>query len=195
MLDTSATARSLQKRQDDASPQNGAPRGATSPFWAAQPVSGVDLSMRAEHMARHPHRPVSEIMSTHVITFTAQTSIEEATRVMLDRQISGAPVVDDNNKPIGIVSKTDLLEAWHEHVKSPQGAEPTVVGNIMVPYLLAAQHSSPIALAAALMAYEGVHRLLVLNEQSAMVGIVTSVDILRWLGNLSGFLLTKPGPL
>ena len=195
MLDTRATARPLNKREDDAYPQAPAHRGRAPTIWAAQSVAGVDLSARAEHMARHPHRPVSEIMSTEVITFTAQTSIEEATRVMLERHISGAPVVDESNKPIGIVSKTDLLEAWHEHVKSPEPAEPTMVGNIMVPYLLAAQHSSPIALAAALMAYEGVHRLLVLNEQSAMVGIVTSVDILRWLGNLSGFLLTKPGPL
>jgi len=194
MLDTSATARPLNKGEDDAHPTRHVHHGKASAFWAAQPLADIDLSARAEHMARHPHRPVSEIMSTKVVTFTAQTSIQEATRVMLQRQISGAPVVDDDNKPIGIVSKTDLLEAWHEHTKSPEPPEPTVVGNIMVPYLLAAQHSSPIALAAALMAYEGVHRLLVLNEQSAMVGIVTSVDILRWLGNLSGFFLSKPGP-
>lgn len=161
----------------------------------AQAIDAMDAAARVQHMQRHPHRPVSEIMSTRVITFTASTTIEVATQVMLARAISGAPVVDDRGRPIGIVSKTDLLEAWQEHGKSDDARPHTVVGDIMVPYLLAAQNNSPIALAAALMAYEGVHRLLVLDERSAMVGIVTSLDILRWLGNLSGFLLTDPGPL
>lgn len=192
MLDTSSTWR-RERHEEPASHRSG--DSSEGQAWAAQPIAGVDLSQRSEHMARHPHRPVSEIMSAHVVTFTANTTIEQATRVMLDRQISGAPVVDDDNKPIGIVSKTDLIEAWHEHFKSAEPEGHTVVGNIMVPYLLAAQQSSPIALVAALMAYEGVHRLLVLDEQSAMVGIVTSLDILRWLGNLSGFLLSKPGPV
>ncbi len=193
MLDTSSPAR--REQHEDKHHSVAVSLGAKSPYWAVQSLHGVDLSLRAEHMARHPLRPVSEIMSTQVVPFTAQTTIQEATQVMLERQISGAPVVDEHHKPIGIVSKTDLLEAWHEHHKSPDAAGETLVGNIMVPYLLAAQHSSPIALAAALMAYEGVHRLLVLNEKSVMVGIVTSLDILRWLGNLSGFLLAKPGPV
>lgn len=194
MLDTSSTANQTEPQHA----RTGAPthdQTTKKPSWAAQPIKGVDLSQRAGHMARHPNRPVSEIMSSQVVSFTAKTSIQEATRVMLARQISGAPVLDEQRKPIGIVSKTDLLEAWQEHHKSPNHASETLVGDIMVPYLLAAQHSSPIALAAALMAFEGVHRLLVLNEQSAMVGIVTSLDILRWLGNLSGFLLAEPGPV
>lgn len=193
MLDSSSTAkRGQQSHAPTVRPHD---TSGASPAWAAQAIRGVDLSLRAEHMARHPHRPVSEIMSSEVVSFTAQTSIREATQVMLERQISGAPVLDEQRRPIGIVSKTDLLEAWHEHHKSAEQSTEIQVGNIMVPYLLAAQHSSPIALAAALMAFEGVHRLLVLDEQSAMVGIVTSLDILRWLGNLSGFLLAKPGPV
>jgi CBS domain-containing protein len=187
-------------------PEHAADEGDTSTFvrpvnrpphapCGVQVLGEVDLTQREAHMARHPNRPVSEIMSTQVVSFSADTSIAQATEVMLAKAISGAPVCDDARRPIGIVSKTDLLEAWHEHQKSGDSQITTVVGDIMVPYLLAAQNSSPIALAAALMAYEGVHRLLVLDDQSNMVGIVTSLDILRWLGNLSGFLLTKPGPL
>lgn len=150
-------------------------------------------------LSRHPGRPVREIMTADVVTFATSTTIEKATQVMLERQISGAPVVDETGRPIGIVSKTDLLEAWHGHVRelaeAPAEAarEPTgvVVGDIMVPYLLAAQDSSPISLAAALMAYEGVHRLLVLDEKSAMVGIVSSLDVLRWLAQLSGFCVER----
>lgn len=134
-------------------------------------------------------------MTRDVIRFRQDVPIETATQVMLDRRISGAPVVDEDGKAIGIVSKTDLLEAWHEHDKARQRGEVaadaqqsgTVVGDIMVPYLLAAQDSSPISLAAALMAYEGVHRLIVLDEEQQMVGIVSTLDVLRWLAQLSGF--------
>ena len=138
-------------------------------------------------------------MTSTVIAFEESTSIERATEVLLERRISGAPVVDPQGKPIGIVSKTDLLEAWHEHDKARQRGEVpasvtstgTQVGDIMVPYLLAAQDSSPISLAAALMAYEGVHRLLVLNDQQDMVGIVSTLDVLRWLAQLSGFCIPR----
>lgn len=170
------------------------------------PGAPVATAPRAEAAAaeawrsRHPGRPVREIMTADVVTFGADTSIEEATQAMLEGHFSGAPVVDAEGRPIGIVSKTDLLEAWHGHVRSlaeaPAGADPAapagvVVGDIMVPYLLAAQDSSPISLAAALMAYEGVHRLLVLDEKSTMVGIVSSLDVLRWLAQLSGFCVER----
>jgi CBS domain-containing protein len=160
--------------------------------------------------------PVATIMSTQIISFTAETTVETATRLMLERGISGAPVVDESGRPIGMVSKTDLLESWYEQGKAAaedeaEGGELTVqrggyacslgsgfhveaaqgvaVGDIMVPYLLAVSSRAPISLAAALMAYEGVHRLLVLNESNEMVGIVSSLDVLRWVAQLSGFCL------
>jgi CBS domain-containing protein len=186
---------SLRRQQPGHAPEEDVRRPRSLRPLGAQPLRAPHEGERAESLERGPERPIREIMSTEVVAFTAQTSIQEATRIMLDRQISGAPVVDEARRPIGIVSKTDLLEAWYEHHKSQDDAASSEVGHIMVPYLLAAQHTAPIALAAALMAYEGVHRLLVLDEQSAMIGIVTSLDILRWLGNCSGFFMNKPGPV
>lgn len=155
--------------------------------------------------------PVATIMSTRVVTFPNDMSIEAATALLLERGISGAPVVDEAGRPIGMVSKTDLLEALHGYgdgdaddaTAGPTGEVPKalgegfhveqrsriVVGDIMVPYLLAVSNRSPISLAAALMAYEGVHRLLVLDEANTMVGIVSALDVLRWLAQLSGFCL------
>ena len=157
--------------------------------------------------------PVSAIMTCEVISFEASTDIVTATRVMLERGISGAPVLDETGRPVGMVSKTDLLEAWHAQSQLPGpvpaglGAEPAlaalpvkvqdetatavIAGDIMVPYLLAVSSRAPISLAAALMAYEGVHRLLVLNESNQMVGIVSALDVLRWLAQLSGFCLPR----
>lgn len=172
--------------------QRAAPRA-----WDHQrtPKAQADVLLGAASV--HQNLPVSRIMTPDVVTFAPDTSIETATRILLERGISGAPVVDENMRPTGMVSKTDLLEAWQQRVQAQaQGAldddEGDVhVGDIMVPYLLAISHRGPISLATALMAYEGVHRLVVLGENNKMVGIVTSLDIVRWVAEISGFNLSR----
>lgn len=130
----------------------------------------------------NPNLPVAQIMTHNVIVFETHTSIPQATATLLEHTITGAPVVDATGRPIGMVSQTDLLEAWQQaHQQKTTPTQSETVGDIMLPYLLAVSHHAPISLAAALMAYEGVHRLIVLDEKNQMVGIVTSLDILRWL--------------
>lgn len=144
--------------------------------------------------------PVSSIMTAHVVSFDAATTVGVATGVMLERGISGAPVMDQDGKPMGMLSKTDLIEAYSSRKDRHQaaagqcaagGPEDVKVGDIMVPYLLAVSSTAPISLASALMAYEGVHRLLVLNDSNQMVGIVSALDILRWLAQQRGFSLPR----
>src|SRR4029079_18434500 len=53
--------------------------------------------------------PVSAIMTTDVICVQPDVSIESVTRLLLERGISGVPVVDADGVPVGLVSKTDLL--------------------------------------------------------------------------------------
>ena len=43
-----------------------------------------------------------------------------------------------------------------------------------------------VALAAALMAYEGVHRIVVVDRGGYVVGLVSSLDVARWLGTRAG---------
>ncbi|MFT4885507.1 MAG: CBS domain-containing protein [Natronomonas sp.] len=52
--------------------------------------------------------PVSKYMSTDVVTTTAQTPIEEAADLMLERGVHHLPVVDDTEGVIGIITTTDL---------------------------------------------------------------------------------------
>ena len=50
-----------------------------------------------------------QIMTKDVITVTPQTTIEQAAKTMLQKHISGLPVVDKASKLIGIVSEGDFL--------------------------------------------------------------------------------------
>lgn len=64
------------------------------------------------------YRPVTEYMTKDVITFHPEQSIAEAMDVFLANKISGAPVVDNSGKIVGILSEIDCLkilvdEAYH----------------------------------------------------------------------------------
>jgi acetoin utilization protein AcuB len=51
---------------------------------------------------------VESIMQQHVVTVTAETTVEEASRLMVVNKIGALPVMDDG-RLVGIVSQMDLL--------------------------------------------------------------------------------------
>src|SRR5947207_7893531 len=50
-----------------------------------------------------------DVMTTNVITVSADTSVQEVAKILSERGISGVPVVAANNRLVGIVSEGDLL--------------------------------------------------------------------------------------
>ena len=55
-------------------------------------------------------RTVADIMATELITFPPEMNIHEAIRILLDKRISGAPVVDAEGNLVGVLSKKDCLK-------------------------------------------------------------------------------------
>lgn len=53
---------------------------------------------------------VASYMSTELVTFNPNQDINEAIGAMLDRKISGAPVLDDSGTLVGILSEKDCLK-------------------------------------------------------------------------------------
>ena len=53
---------------------------------------------------------VSDYMTRRVVTFHQNDNVVQAMGVLLDKKISGAPVVDDDGKRVGILSEVDLME-------------------------------------------------------------------------------------
>lgn len=161
-------------------------------------------------IARSGDTPVTAVMSRRVITVSRDLTLGAALELLLDRGISGVPVVDERGRPIGMLSKTDLLRErdergrpatlsatspdeegflppdWEQgfHVVGPE----VTVGEVMTPLAMSLPATASVAQAAALMAYEGVHRAPVVDEEGKMAGIVTPLDVLRWLGQASGYL-------
>lgn len=69
----------------------------TEPMWRRRPIDRI---------------PVSLLMAPEPITVAPETSIRDIAAIMLDRDISGLPVVDDG-RVAGIVTKLDLMRSAH----------------------------------------------------------------------------------
>jgi CBS domain-containing protein len=131
--------------------------------------------------------PVHVIMTKNVICVSADTSLDSVALLFLEKGLSGAPVIDRNERPIGMVSKTDLVRVFYQ--KDHPDAPPipsSQAWEIMSPIVTILHHNSSIAKASALMAAEGLHRVPVVGEDGKVIGLLSSTDILRWLSLATG---------
>lgn len=131
--------------------------------------------------------PISAAMSPDVLCVREDVSVDELGSLFLEHHISGAPVVDAEGFPIGVVTKTDLVRTC----RSP-GPAARAAGDIMMPLAFTLCESAPISQAAALMAFEEVHRIPVVSDAGKVVGILSSLDVMRWLAGHDGYLVREP---
>ncbi|MGK5093240.1 CBS domain-containing protein [Deltaproteobacteria bacterium TL4] len=64
---------------------------------------------------------VSDIMVTKVHVLHTQDTLHTAVRLLLDRHIGAAPVLDENENLVGILSMVDLLRAMAEMIELQPG--------------------------------------------------------------------------
>lgn len=55
---------------------------------------------------------VGEVMSEQVLTVSPDTGLSEAARIMANRRVKRLPVVDDDGRLIGIISRADVVNAF-----------------------------------------------------------------------------------
>jgi len=144
-------------------------------------------------------KTISECMTREIYAVAPETSLECAARLFSTRHISGAPVIDTDGRPLGVITQHDItdpdrgrrdgqgrsfyykLRAGNiENHHGGRVASAGTVGDIMTSFVVAVPPDKPILDAARLMVTEGIHRILVVDEQR-IVGIVTSMDLLRAL--------------
>jgi CBS domain-containing protein len=52
---------------------------------------------------------VDNVMTSRVLTITPDTSINKAAQLMLDKKVSGLPVLDEHNHLVGIITESDIF--------------------------------------------------------------------------------------
>lgn len=133
---------------------------------------------------------VEEVMTREVLSFRPDTSLQTAAEQLFERGIGGAPVVDVLGNLVGILSKTDLVgERLDAEAAAPtepgmMEVEGTLVSEVMTSAPVVIRAGTSISEAAALLTGLKLHRVPVVSETGALVGILTSSDVVRWVAGL-----------
>lgn len=54
---------------------------------------------------------IRDLMTSHPLTLSPENTVQEAALLLIEKRISGLPIVSPPNKVVGIITRTDLLEA------------------------------------------------------------------------------------
>ncbi|MGW2639125.1 CBS domain-containing protein [Streptomyces sp. NPDC001348] len=144
------------------------------------------------------HYKVGSVMTADVVRAGYGTPFKEVARLLAEHRISGLPVVDEDEKVIGVISETDLMARQaqtpdpyrshhHTHLadltrrgkQQAAKAAARTAGQLMTSPPVIARAEDTIAQAARTMAGHGVERLPVVDEEDRLVGIVTRRDLLQ----------------
>lgn len=149
-----------------------------------------------------------DIMTVPVVSITGSATLKEAAELLSNQDFSGVPVVDEQNKLIGILSETDLvryadqvavvpltnLSRWispHAEMKDlvalRQGIDllaKTKVAQVMTKKVYTATEDEDVITVARLMNRRKINRVPIVDKEGRLVGIVTRGDLVAYMATL-----------
>ncbi len=146
---------------------------------------------------------VKDIMTTNVVTVSPDTDINEAARILLEKDFNGLPVVDEEGRLQGILCQSDLvaqqrevplpsiftvlggfvaLTSLSQLQRAVDKMAATKVGQAMTVNPVTVVPNTPVNKVADLMVDKKFHTVPVV-ENHKVVGIVGKKDILRLLAS------------
>lgn len=121
------------------------------------------------------HAVVGDYMTRDVLCVERDLPLIEAARLIADAGITGLPVVDQEGRAVGVISQSDIVDAMGNGAAVARKS----VADVMMHAPFVVRESDAIADAARLLVLEGVHRLPVINADRVVVGILSTLDVLR----------------
>ncbi len=161
----------------------------------------TNLSERLATLTAH------DIMTEKLVLLGETDTIQHAANLFRDLHISGAPVVDDDGKPVGLLSVMDIVPAvaarfgtpaagapqpqtreaeWEEICQilnsgSGRGDAGELVTKWMSRRLVSVRETTPLVEVARIMCDGHWHRVTVVDESGRLKGIVSTMDVLAAL--------------
>jgi CBS domain-containing protein len=143
-----------------------------------------------------------DVMAPNPISIRAEAGVPEAIVLFTEKGIAAAPVIDEAGRPIGVVSRSDLLIHQREQEKM-HGARPEyfyapsfesaetlretkmlsrgTVADLMTPAVFAVAPDTPVERVIGDMLGLHVHRLFVVDGDGILVGVISTMDVLKHL--------------
>jgi CBS domain-containing protein len=147
-----------------------------------------------------PDLLAKDIMTENVITINENASIEELSNILINNNISGVPVINNEGSVTGIategdiiVKNTDLhfpryfklldsiiyLESLNKFKNSLKKHFAIKVSEIMTSNVISCSTSTPVYEVANIMVENKINRVPVLSEDKKLLGIITRADIVK----------------
>jgi CBS domain-containing protein len=149
----------------------------------------------------------ADLMTANPVSVREDATLREALGLFIDKGFSAAPVIDEAGRPIGVLSRSDLLvhdresasylrqepEFYHkEELKTANGetlgrgylvekVDRTKVGDLMTPAVFSVGPETPAAKVVHELLSLKVHRLFVVDDNGVLVGVISTFDVLRHL--------------
>jgi CBS domain-containing protein len=134
------------------------------------------------------HRSVADVMTREVVRVAPETGFRGILALLAEFHITAVPVVDGDDRPIGIVSEADLMRVQAAQddpsglLAAPAaggGREAATAGELMTSPAICTSPGTSVVAAARLMNRHQVKRLPVVDGNGRLVGMVSRSDLLR----------------
>ncbi|MDY7030387.1 MAG: CBS domain-containing protein [Thermodesulfobacteriota bacterium] len=151
-----------------------------------------------------------DIMNRNILAVRRDWTVEQLANFLIDSSISGAPVISDDGKLVGVVSLTDIVRYNSLPIRHFQSAEPheyyfhaleykysrdeiasfriggewpVTVGDIMTPIIFDVNEDTKVQHVADAMIKGRIHRVFVTHNEK-LVGIITALDMIKIIRDL-----------
>ncbi|MFN0118464.1 MAG: HPP family protein [Elusimicrobiota bacterium] len=145
----------------------------------------------------------AQIMKKPVETVRLLDSVHDVAHLFNENHIGAAAVVDQKGKPVGVITKTDIVRYLEEKDESriinkkkysPKKGKGEIPGfheidneesvqDWMTPVIFSAQPETPLNEIAKQMVKNGLHHIFVQGKKDGILGIISSFDILSQLSS------------
>lgn len=155
------------------------------------PDASVQSALTASELGRELEtlrccgQTVADVMVSPVITTTEDAAIADALRIMAAHEIKRVPVVNQDGRLAGIVSRVDVLRALAQPLarEAPERVLPpgqhTRVGEVMVTEVPAVQSTTPLNVVVDRLVNATQRRIIVVDAERHVLGIITDGDLLK----------------
>jgi len=134
------------------------------------------------------NEPIKLIMTKKVVSVKTSAKISKAIELMTQQNLGGLPVIDDKNRVKAIITERDIANMFADRISG------VTVTRLMSEKVVTAIPKTTIFEAARTMTTQGFRRLPIISEDK-VVGIITTMDIIRFFGSGKVFQYLKSGTI
>ena len=114
-----------------------------------------------------------EAMNKNVVTIKKEATILDAMKLMREKEI-GFLIIEEDKEAIGVITDRDIILSLSRELTTT-----TPINKIMKKYVITAKEDIEVSMATDIMGYMQVRRLVVINKENKIVGVLSVTDLLR----------------